>query len=245
MPLPPSLRLVAATTLFAAVHSTLARRKIKAVVARQVGQHTYDAYYRPFYIAQSVAASVALLGLGLSLPKRTLYRVPPPASLFIRACQALAVVELVLGIRATGLARLTGTDAMRARRQGAPVPRAPVAQGPERDVHTGELRVGGPFLVSRHPLNFWAVPLFWCTPHMTTRRLAFSLVATAYLFLGSRHEESRLIAAYGDDYLRYARSGPAFFVPRPARVLERLEVRARRARALPPMGDPATARECR
>jgi protein-S-isoprenylcysteine O-methyltransferase Ste14 len=141
-------------------------------------------------------------------------------------------------VQAVLSARLMGTGFRDRRTRGCP---SWAAFG----TAVGELRVGGPFLASRHPLNFRAVPVFWCTPHMTTRRLAFSVVATAYLFLGSKHEESRLIAAYGDDYLRYARSGPAFFVPRLARVLEGLEVRAGRARALPPMGDPATARGCR
>jgi methanethiol S-methyltransferase len=31
----------------------------------------------------------------------------------------------------------------------------------------------------RHPLNFHAVPLFWLTPHLTTRRFAFNVAATA------------------------------------------------------------------
>jgi hypothetical protein len=208
------LRIVAATALFALVHSALASRTVKTGVARRVGQRRVDAFYRPFYVAQSIVTSGALLAYGSTLPRRTVYRLRGPAAWLVRGGQLVAVLELARGIRTVGLARLVGADNLPALLRGDPVPPAPVTQGPERDPRTEGLRFGGPFRRSRHPLNFWAVPLFWCTPHLTTRRLAFNLAATAYLALGSRHEEARLVAAYGEDYLRYAVSGPAFFVPR-------------------------------
>jgi protein-S-isoprenylcysteine O-methyltransferase Ste14 len=63
--------------------------------------------------------------------------------------------------------------------------------------------------------------VFWLTPHMTVKRAVFSAVATAYLVLGSWHEEVRLRRAYGEPYGAYRRSGVPFFVPRPGRAASR------------------------
>lgn len=48
---------------------------------------------------------------------------------------------------------------------------------------------------------------------MTSTLFAFNIAATAYMVLGSIHEEARLKAAYGAEYDRYADSGVPFFVP--------------------------------
>jgi protein-S-isoprenylcysteine O-methyltransferase Ste14 len=209
----PALKTILATAAFALLHSALASRSAKRWAALAAGERNAQMFYRPFYVVQGVLTSVALAGYGLRLPRRTLYRLTGARASIMRGAQAVSAWQLVRGIRAVGFARLTGMDAVRAARAGTPLPEPPVAQGPERDA-SGTLRAGGPFRHSRHPLNFWAVPLFWCTPHLTTRRLAFNVAAAAYLALGSLHEEARLRAAYGSAYRRYASQGPAFFVPR-------------------------------
>jgi methanethiol S-methyltransferase len=212
------LRMAAATLAFAALHSALASRTSKRWSVRAAGERNVRVWYRPLFVTQGLATSAALAAFGLRLPKQSVYRATGPIALALRGVQVFAVVQLLAGIRSVGLRRLVGYDSLQAWRAGGDVPEAPVAQGPERDARRGTLTAAGPFRYSRHPLNFWAVPLFWCTPHLTTRRLAFNLLSTAYLALGSAHEESRLRAAYGHDYLRYAASGPAFFVPRMRRL---------------------------
>jgi steroid 5-alpha reductase family enzyme len=133
----------------------------------------------------------------------------------VRGGQVLALCHLYTGAREVGLLRITGVDSMLLGMRGIAVPDAPVAQGPEADIVTGTLSAGGPFRWSRHPLNFWAVPLFWLTPKLTTGRLAFNILATLYLVLGSWHEELRLHQAYGRRYRAYERSGVPFFLPLP------------------------------
>lgn len=114
--------------------------------------------------------------------------------------------------RATGVATLSGVDNRIAVLTGRQVEPVPAAQGPEAD-DNGALRVRGPFTLVRHPLNLAPPAPFWLTPHMTTRRFAFNVVATAYLVIGSVHEEQRLLRQYGDAYRQYQSDGVPFFLP--------------------------------
>jgi hypothetical protein len=96
------------------------------------------------------------------------------------------------------------------------VPPEPEAQGPALD-EEGRRHAAGPFAWSRHPLNFAPLPVFWLHPRMTTSLLAFNIAATAYLVVGSWHEEARLREAYGEAYSAYQRSGVPFYLPSPDR----------------------------
>ena len=49
---------------------------------------------------------------------------------------------------------------------------------------------------------------------MTTRLLAFNLVMTAYVVLGSVHAEAHMLRFYGDAYRDYLARVP-FFAPAP------------------------------
>lgn len=208
-----------ATFAFAAVHSLLASRQAKRVVADMVGSKRSEATYRVFYVGQGLLTFAALTAYCDSLPKQTIYQLRGPAALLVRAGQIAGIVQLLAGLRQVGLKRWAGWDRLQAWRRGVDLPIAPVAQGPEM-AEDGSLSASGPFRWSRHPLNFAALPLFWLTPHMTTRRFAFSAVGTAYMVLGSLHEEARLRAAYGEVYERYLQSRVPFFIPglRPRRV---------------------------
>ncbi|HEY8605944.1 MAG TPA: hypothetical protein VIM12_02370 [Noviherbaspirillum sp.] len=201
-----------ATLAFAAVHSALATRQAKQAAARLLGDERSDAAYRVFYVGQGLLTFAALTAYCASLPAQTVYRLRGPGALLLRAGQLAGLLPLVAGLREVGLKRWAGVDRLQAWRHGRALPAAPAAQGPEL-TEDGRLTAAGPFRWSRHPLNFAGVPLFWLTPHMTTRRLAFNAIGTAYLVLGSLHEEARLKTAYGDAYARYRQSGVSFFWP--------------------------------
>ncbi|HEV2611849.1 MAG TPA: hypothetical protein VGU61_16400 [Noviherbaspirillum sp.] len=202
-----------ATIAFALVHSALASDRCKRLAGKMFGERRRDAGYRMFYVGQSVATFGLLIAYGARLPARTLYRAHGPMALAMRAGQAAGFAHIVIAARQVGISRLAGLDNLRAGLRGETIPAGPVAQGPERAAD-GSLSISGPFLWSRHPLNFSGIPIFWLTPHMTTRRLTFNLVSTAYFLLGSLHEEARLKAAYGDDYRNYTGSATPFFWPR-------------------------------
>lgn len=199
-----------ATVVFAKLHSLFASTKAKEAFATRVplGRELY----RVAYNAQAVLTFGGLAWYISRRPKRTLYQVRGPLAVLMRVGQIGGVAFGIAGARASGVATLAGLDNMVAVLNGMPARQAPVAQGPEAD-ERGVLRICGPFNLVRHPLNVAPLAPFWLTPHMTTRRLAFNMVATAYLMIGSVHEEKRLLREYGEAYRKYQRGGVPFFLP--------------------------------
>lgn len=213
-----AIRMAVATLAFGVLHSALASNRVKQVAGRVAGDQQARHVYRLFFVSQSVASFALLVRYGAQLPRHTLYRVQGPAAWMMHAGQAWALFELWRTARQAGVARLGGWTHAIAWRRGMAVEVAPpVAQGPELNAE-GQLCAGAAYRWTRHPLNFLGIPIFWLTPHLTTRRLAFNLVSTAYFVLGSWHEEQRLKQAYGQPYQEYCRSGVPFFWPDPGKI---------------------------
>lgn len=202
-----------ATVAYGLLHSALAAAGTKRAAARAVGPRHRAGLYRPFYIAQSF---VSFGGLGwylLSLPREEVYHVEGAPRAVMRAGQAGALVWAFLAGRAVGIADITGWRSFRAWIRGDDPTPEPEAQGPA-PARWG-MQATGPFRFSRHPLNVAPLVVFWLQPTVTTRWLGFTLVSTAYLVLGSFHEEKRLEEAYGRRYRKYLDSGVSFYLPTP------------------------------
>jgi protein-S-isoprenylcysteine O-methyltransferase Ste14 len=65
----------------------------------------------------------------------------------------------------------------------------------------------------RHPWYFLGLVIIW-TREMNTAFLLTAVTLTLYLLIGSRQEEKKLVACYGEQYRRYQASVPGL-VPRP------------------------------
>lgn len=212
------LKTALATAAFGIVHSALASRPAKRAAGRVLGPRARNGLYRPLYIAQSIVTTAALAAYVRRLPDHELYRARGPLALLIRGGQVAGLAYMAWAAREVGLRRLTGLEGLVAYAAGeAEVPPEVEAQGPAPGAG-GTMRATGPFRHSRHPLNLAPLPVFWLQPRMTANLLAFNLVATAYLALGSKHEELRLHAAYGRAYEDYLRSGVPFYLPGPSAV---------------------------
>ncbi len=189
-----------ATILFAVVHSALASRRAKAFASRQLSERSRNALYRPFYLLQSAITVALLIAYLRSLPSRTLYQLQGPAVWPLRLGQFSALLWATGAAYHVGLTEILGLRGLLQWTRGDGfIPPEPEAQGPALGVQ-GAMRVRGPFRLSRHPLNLAPLPVLWLNPRMTTNLLAFNLLATVYLVLGSRHEEHRLRQAYGNPY---------------------------------------------
>lgn len=213
-----ALSIVAATGLFALGHSLLASRQAKQVAGKLVGETRRDRGYRAFFVAQSVVSSAALAAYIKSRPTRELYRLERPSRVVLRAGQVAALSVAADAVGRVGFRRMSGLAGLDQPDHAGrtPFPRVE-AQGPAPNAN-GRLDTSGPFGVSRHPLNFWPLVALWLNPTMTTRLLNFNIAATFYLVVGSLHEERRLLAAYGEQYEAYRRSGVPFFIPWPRRL---------------------------
>ncbi|HEY1187868.1 MAG TPA: hypothetical protein VGE74_09435 [Gemmata sp.] len=202
-----ALRVALAAALFGFAHSALAGATAKAGAVALVGERAADGLYRPVYLAVTALLVAWLIWYVRRQPGRELYRVRPPFAWLMRAGQGLALAFGAWALLHVGLDFMTGWDGFRAWWEEAPrVPRMPDGQGP---VPAGATMAGtGPFAYTRHPLNWFLIPLLWLNPRMTTRLLAFNLVVTVYAVLGSLHVEAHLLDAYGAAYRSYQERVP-------------------------------------
>ncbi len=210
------LKIMVATALYGAFHSALATLFVKRRVTRILGERTRNGMYRVFYIAQSLGTFGLFAVYAWRQPYRELYRVRGPLSFLMHLGQAGAMVYATWAARQVGIRRITGLGRLADWWRGETVEPEPEAQGPALDGEGGSNPIG-PFAFSRHPLNFVPVVIFWLWPRMNTNLLAFNLVATLYLVLGSVHEEARLRKVYGARYESYLRRGVSFYMPMPSR----------------------------
>ena len=60
----------------------------------------------------------------------------------------------------------------------------------------------------RHPMMTGILISLWCVPTLTVGRLLFNIVMTAYIIIGTRHEEETLVADLGEEYEEYRKSTP-------------------------------------
>ncbi|MES9992409.1 MAG: hypothetical protein ABW098_10680 [Candidatus Thiodiazotropha sp.] len=90
--------------------------------------------------------------------------------------------------------------------------------GDDRD----RLRISPLHRFVRHPWYSLGLVLIW-TQDMDSARLTSALIVTAYLVLGSRLEEAKLLLWHGDAYRYYQQRVPGL-IPRPWRFLKQSEV---------------------
>ena len=170
---------------FAAIHSLTASLPFKRLVIRVAGPGA-EKLYLPVYSLTSV---LTLLPLGYLLyknPGRVLYKIPSPWRWLMVGGQ------LIAGI----LAPLAFRDAPHRFKIGSQL------SGPQAS-ETDTLKIRGIYRWVRDPFLLSGLVGIWLTPFMTVNMLIVYLLTTVYLFLGSLHWETRLVAQFGDEYREY------------------------------------------
>ncbi len=208
------IKVCVATAVYAVIHSALASRKAKQGIRNLIGSRYRNALYRPFYLAQSIITMVPLVMFIRSQPGKTLYHLGGMAAMPFRLVQLGGIGWAAYAEYEVGTLEILGIrPLLQLLRHDHSVAPEPEAQGPAV-TESGVLRIKGPFQFSRHPLNLVPLIVLWLNPRQTTNLLAYNLVSAIYLVIGSRHEELRLRAAYGDAYRQYEEGPVPFYLPK-------------------------------
>ncbi len=74
----------------------------------------------------------------------------------------------------------------------------------------GKLETNGVYGIVRHPITSLLIVALWSHESLTTGRLCFNTLFTAYALVGTVFEERSLVQELGQDYLEYRKKVPAF-----------------------------------
>ncbi len=209
--IPSIARTIAAMAFWSLAHSVLATSRGKQLAGRALGEQRRNGWYRLVYNGVAVVSTVALVLYIRRLPDRRLYSIRGSARFALRTLQGSLLLILFAAVAEIGLGPFSGFSELGRHLLGRSTPDAPEAQGPALTVEG--LRTGGPFRFVRHPLNASATAIVFLQPEMTAVRLTVAVLTLVYSLLGSKLEERRLLARYGEPYAQYLASGTPFFVP--------------------------------
>lgn len=188
--------------LFGILHSAAAGKTMKDWVKSRVGERACEGLYRLAYNAFAVITLLPFAILLVFFPGVVLWQMEGTLELVFRIFQIVGMVGLFVSLVQIDLGQFSGLAQLRAYLAKQPLP-----------IPAEALQTGGVYRFSRHPLYVFSLLVIWFQPTMTEALFAFNLGATAYFLLGSRLEEKRLIAAFGNDYREY-RSKVGWMFPR-------------------------------
>ena len=168
-------------TIFALHHSIMARTGAKAWITRLVPPDLERSVY--VWIASLLFLAVCWLWQPLPGMVWNVYGVP---AWVLSSIQLIGVGLTLHAARIVGVWELAGV------------------QQPD---HTRpiEFRASGPFAIVRHPIYLGWVVIVFATPVMTTSRLLFAVVSTAYLIAAIPWEEASLLKTFPEKYATYQR----------------------------------------
>jgi protein-S-isoprenylcysteine O-methyltransferase Ste14 len=190
-------------SLFAVQHSAMARPGFKRLWTRMVP----PAIERSTYVLATSACLFALCLFWQSLPG-TVWRLQGPAAALAWGLFALGWLVVLASTFMVSHVDLFG---LRQAFQGF------LGQAPAPLPFTSRYLYG----IVRHPIMLGFLVAFWSAPVMTTARLVFASITTAYVLVALRLEERDLRRALGEEYAEYQERVP-MLVPRlPSRHPER------------------------
>jgi protein-S-isoprenylcysteine O-methyltransferase Ste14 len=170
---------------FAFIHSLTASLPFKRFLVRGLGSRA-DRLYLPVYSLVAVLTILPLVYQLYKNPGRVLYKIPSPWRWLMVGGQLIAAIIAPKAFR-------DGFHRFKIRSQVS----AP--QAPEE----GSLNIRGVYRWVRDPFLLSGLVMIWLTPVMTVNLLVIYLLTTMYLFIGSLHWETRLVAQFGDEYREY------------------------------------------
>jgi protein-S-isoprenylcysteine O-methyltransferase Ste14 len=189
-------------SIFALHHSIMARTGAKQWLIRFVPAELE----RSTYVWISSLLFLATCGLWQSIGG-ILYEIRGPIAIGWYLVQAAGVVLALVASAALHPFELAGLRPVGATATQAGLQPLGSAAQTGKPNATGtpasSLRTSGVYGWVRHPVYFGWVLFVFAAPRMTTDRLMFAIVSTAYLAMAVPFEERSLVEAFGDHYRRY------------------------------------------
>jgi methanethiol S-methyltransferase len=185
------LALALAWALWAALHSLLLREGLRARLQNALGLRT--AVYRLLYSVFSVTTVLPVLMYYWHLAGMRSHLWPWPWLVFQLLLQAVGWGLMFWASRSFS-------------RQGLDL--FGWSQAHAADEPTPVLAASGAYARMRHPMNVAGIVIIWARP-LDAADLVTNVVLTAYMILGSIHEERRLRRQFGEAYRDYAAKVPA------------------------------------
>ncbi len=187
-------------SIFAVSHSILASHKLKTKLTAVLGEKI--AFYRLFY---NIFSTLFFLAIYYFLPKPDflIYDLPYPFDFAIVFLQIIAGIFLIWTAKLINLKEFVGISQ---------VIRFYKKEYSLDDLDEKlELRIEGPFKISRHPIYLFSTLFLILRPMMDFFYLIFLLNLIFYFYIGSYYEEMKLLTIFGSDYEEYQKSVPKIF----------------------------------
>lgn len=197
---------VMAFVAFALIHSLLASSRLKQFLFSRFQMLRF--YYRLIYNFIALV-TFSLFWFYAPVPDLLLYSVSGPLRWVMHAVQLAGALGLYFSLRRVGTGYFSGLQQMKD------------ASNASTNYHLDEpvqqqLVFSGPFRYVRHPLYSFSLLILFFHPVMSLKWALFSLCSLLYFVMGSRLEERKLIARFGQRYASYRREVPAL-IPLPGR----------------------------
>jgi protein-S-isoprenylcysteine O-methyltransferase Ste14 len=193
-----------AMALWAIVHSYTAGQ-FKTAFRERFGERAYHGLYRILYNLFAGLSLAPIMLLVIIAPSGVVWNVPLEWEPALLAIQAVGLLGAALSLLQIDVLRFLGLRQAWAYITGAPLP-----------LPDEPFQAGGVYGLVRHPLYFFSLLASWPVTTMTGAYLGWCIGLTAYFLIGSRLEERRLAAAFGETYAHYRARVPWMLpLPRP------------------------------
>jgi len=197
--------LAASWVVYGVIHSLLASE-----TAKQLAKRTFPNGFRTYRLVYNLLAGLLLLvplGLMARYPGELLWRWPEWLRWIMDGATIAALAGFAFSLRMYDNAEFLGL-----RQLTCPAHEAGT---------TPPMSLSMAHRFVRHPWYFYGLVIVW-TREMNAAWLTSAIIITLYLVIGSRLEECKLVACYGQAYRDYQRQVPAL-IPLPWRYLSRAQ----------------------
>ncbi len=183
-------------TGFGLIHSLTADKRSKRAFARVFGERARHGFYRLLYNIVSLITLAPVLLYAVQ-NGQVIWQIPGLLVPLFMGIQLIGAIGLLVSVGQIDGQRFLGLRQVQAYFNDDPLP-----------LPDESLQTNGLYAYMRHPLYVFSLLAIWFTPVMTDTLLMLNMGITLYFLIGSRVEEGRMLAHYGEPYQQYRERVP-------------------------------------